>query len=86
MLGRAESALSQPELQEIMNLRASGKRGGKKPTIQNKRETLHIPPISSDPKTNVQFRVVQEAMEWHWANIKGKGTERRQRFVLKFLL
>lgn len=66
VLRRAESTLSQPELQEMMNLKAYGKRGRKNPKIQNKTETLHIPPVSSNSKRNTPFQV---AMEWLWANI-----------------
>lgn len=40
--------------------------------MQNKIETLPIPPVSSGPKRNVQFQADKEAMEWHWANIREK--------------
>lgn len=84
-LGRAESTLSQPELQEFMNLQAYERRGTKKPTTQNKPQAHHIQPAPSDPERNVQFQAVREVIEQQWANIKGKGTESRQRFVLKSL-
>lgn len=75
VLGRAESSLSQPELQEFMNLQACEKRGRKRPTTQNKTETHHIPPVSSDPKRNVQFQ--QSKKQWDGTELTLREKEQK---------
>jgi len=69
LLGRVESTLTQPELQEQVCLQTPERRVKKKKTNPN-HKALQIPATSSNPERKVQFQAIKEARKRYCDSIK----------------